>query len=273
MNSFYQVDIPAESQDEKDILIARLDVLGFEGYEETRNVLRAFIPESSADEAAIRIMMEDIGLTYTISLVPQRNWNAEWEAGFRPVVVDEFCAIRASFHEPVEGVQHEIIITPKMSFGTGHHATTYMMVEAMRDIEFTSKSVIDFGTGTGILSILAEKLGAAAIEAVDCDDWSIENAKENIMQNACARIGLYKADSIDGLKQAHVVLANINRNIILQHFKSITEKITNGGLVVFSGLLSGDFDEISDVAQNEYQLTLLKKNERSNWICLVYGRY
>lgn len=273
MDNYYQVEILVESQDEKDIIIARLDAMGFEGFEEIQTSLRAFIPENSAGEASIHAMMKEIGLPYTFSLVEQRNWNAEWEAGFQPVVVDEFCAIRASFHAPVQGIEHDIIITPKMSFGTGHHATTYMMVEAMRDIDFTSKSVIDFGTGTGLLAILAEKLGATQIEAVDCDEWSIENAKENIHQNGCEHITVYKADSIDALKQAHVVLANINRNIILQHFRSITEKTSKGGLIVFSGLLSGDFDDISAVAQNEFHLTLLKRNDKSNWISLVYAKY
>jgi len=273
MDNYYQVNIKVESQDEADMLIARLDLLGFEGFEESENLLRAFIPEGSADEATIGVIMQQIGMPYTISLVRQRNWNAEWEAGFQPVVVETFCAIRANFHEPVPGVKHDIIITPKMSFGTGHHATTYMMVEAMRKIDFTSKSVIDFGTGTGILAILAEKLGATAIEAVDYDDWSVENAKENILQNACSHIALYKADSIENLKQSDILLANINRNIILQHFSSIAEKVVRGGLIVFSGLLSTDFDDISGVAQNEFQLTLLTRNDRNNWICLVYGKY
>ena len=119
------------------------------------------------------------------TLIPEANWNQVWESNFDPVIVDDFVAIRADFHEPVKGVSLEIIITPKMSFGTGHHATTYMMIEQMRELDFTGKSVFDFGTGTGVLAILAEKLGANKVIAVDNDEWSIENAEENFEKNNC----------------------------------------------------------------------------------------
>ncbi|HEV2483139.1 MAG TPA: 50S ribosomal protein L11 methyltransferase [Puia sp.] len=189
-----QVTIP--TKDFQEVLIALLGEMGYEGFEQEEAQLHAFIPEAAFDEAAVRELLEAHGLRYTLQRIEERNWNEEWEKNFQPVVVDGFCAIRAHFHPRVPEVEHELIITPKMSFGTGHHATTYMMLQAMRSLDLRGKRVLDFGTGTGVLAILAERLGADVVVAIDNDDWSIENARENVVENGCTRIQVLKKDKV-----------------------------------------------------------------------------
>ncbi|HEY6957173.1 MAG TPA: 50S ribosomal protein L11 methyltransferase, partial [Flavisolibacter sp.] len=161
MNSI-QVSIAANEQ-QQEILISQLSDLGAEGFEQTDDYLLAYFNEYTFKSYEVNQLLKDH--SFTLNTIKEQNWNEVWESNFQPVVVDSFCAIRAEFHDAINSVKHEIIITPKMSFGTGHHATTYMMIEQMRDFDFKNKSVFDFGTGTGILAILAEKLGAASITA------------------------------------------------------------------------------------------------------------
>ena len=182
-------------------------------------------------------------------------------------MVDDFVGIRADFHEPVAGVEHEIVITPKMSFGTGHHATTFMMIQQMREIDFTGKSVFDFGTGTGILAILAEKQGASKIFAVDYDEWSIENAKENLAKNNCSKFVLKKADHAVGEGQYDILLANINKNVILENFSTLVKNMTPSGLLLLSGLLAEDEADIIQ-ASTIFSLTIVKIISKNNWISL-----
>ena len=198
----------------------------------------------------------------------EQNWNAVWEQNFQPVIVEDFCAVRAHFHAPISNVQHEIIITPKMSFGTGHHATTYMMMQQMRSIDFRDKTVFDFGTGTGILAILAEKLGAAKITAIDVDDWSIENAKENFERNGCNRISVSLSSKLPQ-DQFDIALANINRNVILQYMEQLLTIVKQEGLVLFSGLLAADEEDISKAAEQS-GLRKTKRLERGGWISLLF---
>ena len=168
MNNYIRIAIALQSPEQAGILVAQLSEAGYEGFEEDENKfgiyhVYAFIPEEAFRVQALTDILSMHALAFSKQVIEQKNWNEEWENNFQPVVVGDFCAIRASFHKTVDGVKNEIIITPKMSFGTGHHATTYLMVEAMEHINFTGRSVFDFGTGTGVLSILAEKLGAANI--------------------------------------------------------------------------------------------------------------
>ena len=173
MSEYIQIEFQQITSVQSDILLAQLSSIGFEGFEEEENLLRAFIPSENFDEVLLKEITSFNNLSYTQSRIEETNWNAVWESNFDPVIVDDFVSIRADFHEPIKLVEHEIVITPKMSFGTGHHATTYMMIQQIREIDFTEKTVFDFGTGTGVLAILAEILGAEKIAAVDNDDWSI----------------------------------------------------------------------------------------------------
>ena len=192
--------------------------MNYEGFEENANALKAFISKSLFNEEHIKEIAGQFQLKYTTAELPDINWNKEWESNFQPVVIENFCAVRADFHAPIKNVQHEIIITPKMSFGTGHHATTYMMIQQMRQINFLNKYVMDFGTGTGVLAILAKKLGAASVVAIGNDEWSIENAKENFTRNNADEIELRLAHHPVANKACDIILANITRNVIQENF-------------------------------------------------------
>jgi ribosomal protein L11 methyltransferase len=270
VKDYIEVSILTERDQEiNDILLAKLSGIGFEGFEEEKNLLKAFIPEDDFDELSLRPILIESGFKYLTSLIKYKNWNETWEAGFEPVVIENFCVIRADFHQPVAGVDYDIIITPKMSFGTGHHATTHLMIEAMRNTVINGKSVFDFGTGTGILAILAEKMGATEIEAIDNDEWSIENGKENLTRNQSVKVQLHQCDQITGSKQFDVLLANINRNIILQHLAVMKKHIKPGGVIILSGLLTGDEEAVTAEASRS-ELKLAVRKERNSWICLQF---
>jgi len=249
---------------EQEKLIALLTDLNPTGFEEKDNELLVYF-ESGIDLKQMDSILE--GKPYRLSTLEEKNWNEEWERNFSPVVVEEFCAIRASFHPPQQNVQHEIVITPKMSFGTGHHATTYMMVQQMQHLDFAGKTVFDFGTGTGILAILAEKLGAKDVVAIDTDPWSIENATENAQNNNCSHIHLTET-SILPHRVFDIVLANINRNVLLQYAGELKSIIANDGYILLSGLLQEDEEVI--VSSFSDACRLINKEEKSNWISLLF---
>jgi ribosomal protein L11 methyltransferase len=258
-------DAPAE---QRAILSALLLDAGFTGVEEKPDQMIASIEADLFDETAVKAMMSDFAIPYQLLESEEQNWNADWEKSFEPVAVEDFAIIRAGFHAPSSNFKHEIIITPKMSFGTGHHATTYLMIQQMKDIDFTGKSVIDFGTGTGVLAILAEKLGAASVLAIDNDEWSINNCRENIEDNHCQRINARLADTIPEEPVADIILANINLNVILDNLERIKAALANGGLVLFSGLLVSDEDIISkSLTAKGFSLQNVKN--RNGWICLL----
>jgi ribosomal protein L11 methyltransferase len=263
MGNYIHIRFQSITGEEKDILIARLSELGYEGFEEGANYVSAYMPEEQFNEEAISILNKD----YTKEVIAPRNWNEEWEQNFQPVVIGSFCAIRAHFHAPIDSVQHEIIITPKMSFGTGHHATTSLMIQSMQALDLAGTNVLDFGTGTGILAILAEKLGARRITAIDNDDWSINNATENIALNQCSAIDLRKAESLQMPDLFDIILANINKHVLLANMDAIKQHLTTGGVVLMSGLLSGDQRDI-EMAAAKSGLEVIDRKEQENWLCL-----
>ncbi len=267
MARYIQIEFQNISSEQSDILIAELSHIGFEGFEEEEDRLKAFIPAADVDDALVKEVAERNNISYYQTFIEDTNWNAVWESNFQPVIVDDFAAIRADFHSPVAGAEHDIVITPKMSFGTGHHATTYMMIQQMREIDFAGKTIFDFGTGTGVLGILAEKLGAKNILAIDNDDRSIDNAAENIERNGCSRINLEKADHLQADKQFDILLANINKNVILDNFSSLVKKLSPGGIVLLSGLLIED--EAAILAQvDKFSLKFSGKITDRGWICI-----
>ena len=249
------------------MLTALLMDEGFEGVEEREEETIVTIPQQNFVAATVAAIFEKFGVTYKHETVQQQNWNAQWESSFEPVKVGNFAAIRASFHAPVTDVAHEIVITPKMSFGTGHHATTYLMIQEMEELDFKGRTVIDFGTGTGVLAILAEKLGAKEVLGIDNDDWSISNAKENLAANSCSTITLQKAEEMLGA-EADIVLANINLNVIIDNIQKIKSSCKPGGIVLLSGLLKQDEDEISECLTNN-GFAILKVLHRNNWIAVL----
>lgn len=263
MNSI-QVSIEA-NEEQQEILISQLSELDAQGFEQSENYLIAYFNENTFLSYDVNELLK--GYSFNTTVIEEKNWNEEWERNFQPVIVDNFCAIRADFHQSIKNVEYEIVITPKMSFGTGHHATTYMMIEQMRDLGFKNKTVFDFGTGTGILAILAEKLGVSKITAIDLDDWSIENAKENILKNNCTKIELSLSSQIPP-EQFEIILANINRNVILNYLNQLKASLKTKSYVLLSGLLSLDQKDIID-ACNAHDLKLVKTIERNNWISLL----
>ncbi len=267
MAKFIELKIEVSDNLKKEILIAQLSEAGVDGFEEEKNVLKAFVAEDVYRADEIKEIIEQNSLKYSSSGIEEKNWNAEWESGFKPVMVGNFCCIRASFHEANTSVKHDIIITPKMSFGTGHHATTHMMVQAMEHINLEEASVFDFGTGTGVLAILAEKCGAANIIAVDNDAWSISNAEENFNSNNCHKILLFNNNKIFGNTPYDVILANINRNVILENLSFLKQHLAAKGVLLLSGLLTGDEPIIIEEA-NKNQLKLVTRLEMNGWLCL-----
>jgi ribosomal protein L11 methyltransferase len=264
MNSI-QITIEA-NEAQQEILISELSELGADGFEQTNTHLIAYFTENDFVEDLVYGFIKDY--PYTIQVIQEKNWNEEWESNFQPVIVDSFCAVRASFHERIRNVKHEIIITPKMSFGTGHHATTYMMLQQMQEIDFKDKTVFDFGTGTGVLAILAEKLEAASITAIDVDDWSMANAAENIAANQCRKIHLYKSSEIPQ-QEFDIILANINRNVIVQHFNEIVNTAKPGSSIMLSGLLTTDEEDIVKEAKTR-NIRHIKQVNKNNWVCLLF---
>ncbi len=253
------------------MLIAELSTIGFDGFEEGED-LKAFIPSDNFDEAELVGITSAHKLSFKKTVIEETNWNALWESNFQPVIVDDFVAIRADFHERIKNVEHDILITPKMSFGTGHHATTYMMVQQMREIDLTGKTVLDFGTGTGVLAILAEKRGAKNIIAADNDDWSITNAEENIQKNNCSNIELKKTDNAEMAGHFDIILANINKNIILENLSSLVSQLSVKGTLLLSGLLEEDETDIA-AAAGKYPLVFNGKTTDRGWICLRFTHY
>lgn len=266
--NYLQIEFEIKNAAENEILIALLANAGFESFEEADKSLKAFIKEEGFTENSLQDIINIVPVNYAITVVPQQNWNAQWESSFEPIIVNEFVAIRAAFHQPVKNVQHEIIITPKMSFGTGHHATTYMMIEQMQALDFTGKRVVDFGTGTGVLAILAEKMGALSVDAIDYDEWSIENAVENTAANNCNKINLIKAETIAVGKVYDIILANINLNVILENLAAVKAVSKKDTLILLSGFIKSDEILMSEAlsAKGIFQIKTIQKGE---WICIL----
>lgn len=270
MSNYCEISIPAEPA-LQELLVAELAELGFDGFEESADCLKAYIPEAGLQENELNILLNKYSLKYSKSIINKQNWNQLWESNFEPVQVEDFVGIRADFHLPFTGVTHEIVITPKMSFGTGHHATTWQVMKLMQELDFSGKTVFDFGTGTGILAILAEKLGAKEVLAVDNDDWCIENTSENILVNHCKYIDIQKVDTLKLNRQFDIILANINRNIILDNIAELVKATVVGGEMLLSGLLVSDEADIRE-ACGALGLAHRKTVERNGWIALWFSR-
>ena len=267
--NYYRYDFETVNDEQAEKLIALLSDIGFEGFEEGETVLSAFISSTGFNKKAFENVIEAFpDIIYVASVIENQNWNQQWETSFQPVIVGDKIAVRAGFHEPIKNLEHEIIITPKMSFGTGHHATTYMMIQLMMGIEFKNKIVVDFGTGTGVLAILAEKLGASKIFAIDCDDWSMENAKENMLLNAAKKIVLSKNEVLDVPAPCDVILANITLNVISDNLERMGKFLHAGGKLLISGFLKTDEDAIKAQLARVH-LAILKTVQRGDWMALL----
>ena len=267
--TYQQYHFTPVTEEQNDMLIAQLSPLGFTGFEEISNSLYAFIPTSDLNEDTNQ-KIEQTGIKYYVSIIDEKNWNEEWERGFHPVNIPgalevPFVHIRAAFHEPCGKSPYELVITPKMSFGTGLHETTYLMVQWMEDIVFTNRRVIDFGTGTGVLGILSAKMGANYVLGIDNDEWSISNAGENVRNNGAKAMELLHAEKFEG-GPADVILANINLNIILENLDAMYEACNANGTILISGLMLDDEKTIREALKDKKgKLTV---RHRGNWIAV-----
>lgn len=268
---YIEITFEVESSEQGEMLIARLNEgIEAEGFEEGEGFVKVYIPETKYNEAVFYQLMQP-DTRYSISVVKNENWNAIWENSFEPVIVENFVAVRANFHKSIKNVAYEIIITPKMSFGTGHHATTGLMLESLQQNNCAGKKVADFGTGTGILAILAEKMNAEKVLAIDYDDWSIENASENIERNRCRKIQLIKEDHFPGGEKWDIILANINLHVILANMQSFHQNLNNNGLLIISGILQEDRTEVESLAFSQSFLTH-NVQQKNNWLCMAFKK-
>lgn len=266
---YIELSIRTKDASEADLLIGLLSGIGYDGFREEDELLVACIDRSAFDpELMIQTLPEQTEKP-EIREIREENWNALWESSFDPVVIPGRLSVRADFHQPVPDVQREIIITPKMSFGTGHHATTSLMLEEMLDVSFSNLDVLDFGTGTGVLAILAEQLGAGEVIAIDNDPWSIENSGENAAVNQCTRIELVLSDQLPENRTFDVILANINRNVILANADKLSNLLKPGGRLLLSGLLVSDRSDIVAAFRQRFQDPPRWK-EKNGWIVLIY---
>jgi ribosomal protein L11 methyltransferase len=267
MDQYTTVTFKAGSE-ETAMITALLMDSGFEGVEEREDSTIASVPAAAFDKEAVNRIFKQFRVDYNLDTVAQQNWNARWEGSFEPVLVDDFAVVRAAFHQPVNGIKYDIVVTPKMSFGTGHHATTFMMLQAMRELDFTGRSVVDFGTGTGVLAILAEKMGSIDILAIDYDQWSINNAKENLEANNCSKTRLLLSDKMTAEKKVDFILANINLNVIKDNLSIIKDACDEHTQVLISGFLVDDEPNMADVlSANGFYI--VKNIYKNNWMAML----
>ncbi|PIA79305.1 ribosomal protein L11 methyltransferase [Gaetbulibacter sp. 4G1] len=256
-----------------EILIAELGYAGFESFVETDEGVTAYIQKDEWREAILEdiqiLNSDEFEITYTFEDIEQTNWNAEWEKNFNPIIVDNVCAVRAPFHDKFD-TQYDIIIEPKMSFGTGHHETTHMMIQHILNNDFKNKSVLDMGCGTGVLAILAELKGANPIDAVDYDNWCYLNSLENVERNNCNHITVIEGDaSVLKNKKYDIIIANINRNILLQDLKTYASCLNKSGMLFLSGFYNDDIPMIKAECE-KHLLKFEEKLERNNWVSLKF---
>ncbi|WP_396158226.1 50S ribosomal protein L11 methyltransferase [Flavobacterium sp.] len=256
-----------------EILIAELGEKPFESFIETDNGFSAYIQK----DLCTKNILDDIYLlhspefiiSYTIEEIDQVNWNEDWEKNFEAIDVDGKCHVRASFH-PKTTAEFDIVIEPKMSFGTGHHETTHMMIQHLLETDVTNMKTLDMGCGTAILAILAEIKGAKPIDAIDIDNWCYLNSIENSERNNCNEITVYEGDAalLKG-KKYDLIIANINRNILLNDMQHYVDCLNKKGTLLLSGFYTEDIPYI-DASCTEKGLTFVKKIERNNWTSLKY---
>ncbi len=298
---YIQIAFDFENQDQLEILVAQLSNLGFDGFneEEAATSINNGVGMSSvlgtsaglgegAGHCKTFILQQDYmahnienelnnifslhNLKYSKSIIKEENWNAVWESNFEPVRVGDFVGIRANFHPSFDPkVQYEIQITPKMSFGTGHHATTFTVMQLMENLDFRGKSVYDFGTGTGILAILAEMLGASEVLAVDNDPWCIENSEENLQANGSSKITIQLVDAAFQPRDFDIIIANVNRHIIEANLEALTQVSNSNSTLILSGLLIEDQDDIISLVQkNNWQF--IQSQPLDGWVSLLFNK-
>lgn len=256
-----------------EILIAELGYAGFESFVENEEGVIAYIQKEEWNENMIDdiyiLSSDEFEITYEFEEIAQVNWNEEWEKNFTPIIVDDLVSVRAPFHEKPD-TKFDLIIEPKMSFGTGHHETTHMMIQHILKNDFTNKSVLDMGCGTGVLAILAEKVGATKLDAIDIDNWCYLNSLENVERNDCNHISVYEGDVklLEG-KTYDSIIANINRNILLADISEYAKSLNENGSLFLSGFYKEDIPVI-EAECNKHMLKLKETIQKGQWVALKF---
>ena len=271
MEIIKKLEIECSAEDHQNILIAYADLAGLDGIEQTADGLIIHSDQS----VAISVYIEQISSLpfissdeINVSEVPKENWNKQWESSFQPIRVEQFCGVRASFHKALNDVEHEIIINPELAFGTGHHETTYMMIEQMKDIEFQNKTVFDYGCGTAILAILAERLGAKSVYGIDIDEQAIKCAHECLALNDAQKISL-ETGTIDVVQGSYdIVLANINRGVLMHTAEQLHQLTAVEGLILLSGILQEDI-ELVLAKYVESGFSVIRNLEKGEWCSVL----
>ncbi|WP_224483487.1 50S ribosomal protein L11 methyltransferase [Robertkochia aurantiaca] len=257
----------------RDILIAELGELGFESFVETDTGVKAYIVKEAFDQDALENMYlfsnPAFRIQYSLTEIAQENWNEAWEKSFDPITVNGLCTVRAPFHKKPE-TRFDIVIEPKMSFGTGHHETTHMMIELLLEEDLSGKRVLDMGCGTGILAILAEMRGAKEVDAIDIDNWCYLNSIENAERNNCQNISVYEGDAalLDG-KTYDVIIANINRNILLRDIPVYVRSLNENGVLLLSGFYKDDIPGIRELCER-HSLKYVQNLEKNHWVAVKF---
>ena len=269
MKEYIEISIPSNDPQQLELVSAVMSEMGFHGMEETDWGIKIYAESGLVNVDEVGTTLGKMGLDFTLNTIKEQNWNASWESNFDPVIIPGKIHIRADFHPKLDGFDHSIEITPKMSFGTGHHATTKLMMEEMLGLDFKRKTVFDFGTGTGVLAILAMQLGAGFVRAIDNDEWSIENARENFERNHCQNIEISLKDHLKDEPSFDILLANINKHVLVEQAKAMRSILKPGGTLLLSGLLSEDYEDITRVFSPFFGEKVSRKEEK-NWIVLRF---
>lgn len=266
MNSV-RLTFQTETPEQADILTALLSEHGLEGTEESGQTLIAYFPAGTFHEEEILEAVGNVAPLLEKHIIEPQNWNATWESNFEPIRINHQVNIRAHFHPPATDALYDLLITPKMSFGTGHHETTRMMLEFLCETDCSGKSVLDFGCGTGVLAILAKRKNAGRTVGIDHDDWSVDNALENCRLNDCADIHISKQTLDDLAEPFDLIVANINLNVLLETLPRLYELLNSGGDLFLSGILNSDGPAMEE-AINRHSFHLMARKSEKNWLAL-----
>jgi ribosomal protein L11 methyltransferase len=262
------------TSDFSEILQAEIAEVGFDTFMEIENGFEAYAEQDQFNKEALTEILDQYNqltpITYQFTTIEKKNWNEEWEKNYEPVMVDDRVIIRAVFHQPTQQYPYDIIITPKMSFGTGHHQTTHLMIKAQLAIDHKNKTVMDAGCGTAVLAVMASKLGAKKVEAFDIDEWSVPNGQENAELNGCNNINIRqgKISELTFDDDFDIILANINKNILLAEIHQYAAYLKPKGLLLLSGFYETDIADLVNEG-TRYGFSQVTSYERETWVSLL----
>ena len=273
MKTFEYTFTAPSSDIQHDMLVTMLADIGFDSFMDEDQWLKAYCSAECRDDVVVENLLLEPAFTdirlLKVEEMPDKDWNELWEASYQPVVVNERCRVRAPFHEPDPTFEFDLVIEPKMSFGTANHETTAQIIQLMLETDFQGKEVLDMGSGTAVLAILAKKLGAARTVAIDNDEWAYRNAFTNVELNGIADIEIILGDALSIRGNFDVVLANINRNILLRDMHYYVDAMNTNARIFFSGFYTEDLPSIRDEAER-LGLRYCRHLSRNNWVAAEF---